>query len=152
MSATELAVPPAKTPSDRRWKYEGMCGDAQSWKKGRVRALTECTVMEYPDGDGKGPTWLVSFSLDGERLSGRPLDRALSDFGMSDAEEDNHHPGVARHFFMPVDPAHRVDCECKSDETIIVEADGYTWSNSKDGPCRGCELERLSGMKCPIHV
>lgn len=30
----------------------------------------------------------------------------------------NHEPGNAKHFWCPVDPSRRVDCECKSGASI----------------------------------
>ncbi len=72
---------------------------------------------------------------------------------MVGAEEDNHHPGNARHFWRPLDPSHRVDCECKEDEVLVTDADGYRWTNPQDGePCRGCDFESLTGKPCPLHT
>lgn len=58
------------------------------------------------------------------------LDRVRNNFDMVDAEEDNHSPGVARHLFLPLHlPRGTVGvCDCKADETVIVEPDGYRWS------------------------
>ena len=83
--------------------------------------------------------------------------RALRAFRLEGTEEDNPHPGVARHFWLPVDPTRRVECQCKTDETIVQEPDAYTWTNPVEGPCRGCELasmlESLGITKpCPIHA
>lgn len=68
------------------------------------------------------------------------------------SEVDNHHPGVAVHLWLPVDPAHRVTCECKDDEQTITEPDGYTWTTPVGGPCRGCELQQLLGHPCTVHA
>jgi hypothetical protein len=58
----------------------------------------------------------------------------------------------ARHFWLPCDPAHRVDCQCKTDEKNIVEPDGYTWTTPvDDSQCRGCEFQGMTGKICPIH-
>lgn len=65
-------------------------------------------------------------------------------------DEDNHHPGVARHLFCPVEEQYRNACECKLTETLVVEPDGYEWSND-EADCRGCFLQRLNGLPCPIH-
>lgn len=123
-----------------------------AWSNGRIGVLSALEDAELPDRSGRGPQWHVSVSQFG---SGRATDdecaEVLSDFGLLGAEEDNHHPGVARHFWMPVDPVHRVDCECKADEVIVVEPDGYQWTNPRDGECRGCELKRLIGRPCTIH-
>lgn len=151
-----VEIPEAKRPKSREWrlshKVKTIRGFAQAYTKGKLLALSECTIAVYPDSEGVGPQWLVSFSVGGKkRIDGKELRRALANFDMADAEEDNHHPGVARHFWKPVDPAHRVECQCKSDETLVVDSDGYTWSNAREGLCRGCEYEALIGKPCPIH-
>ena len=50
----------------------------------------------------------------------RPINRAV--------EEDNHMPGNARLFFLPVFKRHQVECECKANEVLRIEPDGYTYS------------------------
>lgn len=130
-------------------------GQHSGWTDGRLRVISSLIVAEMPDGDGTGPQWHVSITDRGERPNERQCRRALKAFGMWPAEEDNHHPGHARHFWRPVDPARRVDCECKVDEPVHVEPDGYRWSGSRT-ECRGCELERLLAKAgrptpCPIH-
>lgn len=87
------------------------------------------------------------------RASAVELAHMVATFGLDDYEIDNHHPGAAQHLWIPKDPTRRVDCECKSDELIIVEPDGYTWTTPTDGPCRGCQFERTPmGRPCPIHT
>jgi len=67
------------------------------------------------------------------RCTDGELDQVRAAFDMVDAEEDNHSPGVARHLFLPLHlPRGTVGvCECKTEETIVVEADGYRWSKAK---------------------
>lgn len=65
-------------------------------------------------------------------------------------DEDNHHPGIARHLWCPVDSAFRHVCECKVSEVVIVDGD-YEWTTEAD-TCRGCEYERLTRMPCPLHA
>ncbi len=70
------------------------------------------------------------------------------------AEEDNHEPGNARHFFVPVDKAKRGICECKTTEEVHVEPNGHTWTNPRPETgeaCRGCETAHITGNACPIH-
>lgn len=129
---------------------------ASRWKRGSVLAISTLDLAELPGGGGEaGPTWHLSVSRAGKRPRPRDVDKALRDFDMREAEEDNHHPGVARHFFLPVDPAFRGVCECKTTEDVIVEPDGYTWTNPKPNDfkegCRGCDFERLRGKPCPLH-
>ena len=163
------------TPSEKRpapacwtkipWPGPRPAGPASAWRSGPLMVLSELAEAEYPDGDGVGPQWLISITAKGKRAKPKQIRRALRAFGMVGAEEDNHHPGNARSFWRPLDPSRRVDCECKTDETIVVEDDGYTWTNPVDGPCRGCELAKLIAgavghdlsplptlsRSCPIH-
>lgn len=46
---------------------------------------------------------------------------------------------------------HRVDCQCKTDETVVVEPDGYRWSHAVEGPCNACKLAPITGRACPFH-
>lgn len=124
---------------------------ASAWVLGPIMVLSELAVAEYPDGSGEGPQWLVSISAGGKRAKPKQIRRALRAFGMEGAEQDNHHPGNVRNYWRPVDETKRVDCQCKTDETID-ERDGYTWTNPVEGQCRGCELETLLGRPCPLHA
>lgn len=122
------------------------------WERGTVVALSALVRCELPDGSGRvGLTWHASVSRRGKRPLPRDVEHFRRDFGLLGAEEDNHHPGAARHYFMPLDERERRDCECKATETTLTEKDGYRWTNPKDGPCRGCEYARLSGKPCPVH-
>lgn len=113
----------------------------------------------YPSGVGYGPQDHVSISRRQHRAPQSDIDRALVAFGMVGTEEDNHHPGIARHFWRPVDPAHWATCQCKTSEVVLVDPrDGYTWTNPAQDPgeCRGCEYARLIGRwrgqtACPVH-
>jgi len=132
-----------------------------AWTDGNLTVISSAAIMDMPDGSGVGPTWLLSVSVAGRRRAGdKEVRRTLRAFGMVGAEEDNHSPGVSRAFFLPVDPKARAMCECKANEEVIVEPDGYAWTNPKearDNPalCRGCEMERtagkVSGRTCSIH-
>lgn len=128
---------------------------ASRWQRGTVIAISALEMAELPGTDHEpGPTWHLSISRLGKRPKPRDVEHALRDFDLVGAEEDNHHPGGARHFFQPVDPAYRGVCECKATEQVIVERDGYTWTTPHgpaEGPCRGCEFERLRGKPCPLH-
>lgn len=124
-----------------------------AWMHGLVRVCSSLIVAELPGRAGEaGLQWLISVSRAGKRPKPADVERALRDFGMVGAEQDNHHPGNARHFFLVCDPALRVPCDCKTDEQTIVDRDGYAWTNPIDGECRGCELEQLLGKPCPIHA
>lgn len=125
---------------------------ASAWFREKVTVLSTLTLADYPAGRGVGTQWHVSVARGIKRAKPAEVAAALRAFGMAGAEEDNHHPGAARHFWLPVDPAHRVACECKATETTIVDPrDGYTWTNPTEGPCRGCEFAAVLGRPCPIH-
>lgn len=126
--------------------------NATAWRYAGLLVLSELSTMEAPDGKGDAiPQWLISISKGGKRPSDRDVARVLEAFDMVGAEEDNHGPGISRHFFLVVDPARRVECECKTDETVVTEPDGYRWSTPKDGPCSGCEYAEITGKPCPVH-
>lgn len=123
------------------------------WTDGRLSVISSLVEAELPSGNGVGPQWHVSISrCGGKRPKPAELARAQRAFRIVGWEEDNHHPGNARHYFRPVDPAERVDCECKTNETAIVDRDGYRWTNPTDEPCRGCEYWATTGAPCPIHA
>lgn len=127
-----------------------------------TQVLSSLIQAILPRSGRVGPQWLVSVTdrprgLDPRRPRPEQVALARCAFDMLTAEEDNHHPGASRHFFLPVDSSERVDCECKATETTVEDADGYRWSNTTEGPCRGCEHERLmraAGIRrpCPIHT
>ena len=148
-----------KRPAGREWeRFPDIRPDGllvERWRSGPILVGSSfLPEVEAPDGNGKTPQWLVSISANGKRPKPHHVRRALRAFGMVGAESDSHHPGVAMHFFLVCDPARRVTCECKTSEDVIVEPDGYRWTNPKPETgeeCRGCEYERLAGKPCPIH-
>lgn len=124
------------------------------WTHGAIVAGSSLVRANLPVGEGTGLQWLVSVSENGRRPTRAAVRFALKAFGMMGAEEDNHHPGVARHFWRPLAKAERVDCQCKADERTITEPGGYRWTTPKDVDaegCRGCEYEAMLGAPCPIH-
>jgi hypothetical protein len=130
---------------------------ASIWTRGKATVISALEFAELPDGSSEiGPQWHLSISSRGGRASGEQVKRALTDFGVAGAEEDNHEPGIARHFWRPVDPARRRDCQCKADEVTVIEPDGHSWTNPREGECRGCEyartVGRLIGRGCPLHL
>lgn len=144
---TEQRVPP------QTWAGRPKPAAISAWTCGPIFVLSELSLhMEAPDGNGTTPQWLVTISAKGQRPTPKQTRKALRAFGMTEAEEDNHAPGITRGFFLVVDPARRVACQCKTDETVVVEPDGYRWSKDLSGkPCQGCEVGRLAGMPCPEH-
>lgn len=124
------------------------------WMRNGVSVGSALVIAKYPSGDGIGPQRHLSMSggARGGGLSRAERRTVLRDFGALGWEEDNHHPGIARHFWQPLDAKERVACECKTDETIVQGPDGYQWTNPTDGSCRGCEYERDIGLPCPLHA
>ena len=120
------------------------------WESRRVRVISALEAAELPDKSGVGPQWHLSVTRGGLRPRAEDVERVLTAFGMRGAEEDNHHPGNARHFWMPVDADHRVDCQCKAEEEFLDD-DGYPWTNPREGSCRGCEIAPVTGRPCPLH-
>lgn len=136
-----------------------------------TQVLSAVHIAELPVSKTPGPQWMVSVVNRSAQVPSRPTAAQVRlmqcAFDMFAAEEDNHHPGSARQFWLPVDPAERVDCECKSTEVVHREADGYAWTNpSADSgeACRGCEqeatfralahqgFEGAAQRPCPIHT
>lgn len=150
-----------RRPMTTRWRYIGVTpvpmgvGLVFDHRHDGTRVITAIENADAPDGSGEAiPQWHVSISQQGRRPAADAVDRALRAFSMVGAEEDNHHPGIARHFWLPVDPERRVACECKATEDLHVEDDGYAWTNPKPETgeaCRGCELAQAIGTRCPIH-
>lgn len=157
---TEL--PQTRIPRNPTWReasmalgYRAASFTGRAFVRGRLTVTTSLDNAELPDGSGVGPQWHIAISGGGVRPTDEQIRRALHDFEMVGAEEDNHHPGIARHFFLVVDPAKRVDCQCKATEDVRVEPDGYSWTNPKPETgeeCRGCEWQRLFNKPCPVHT
>jgi hypothetical protein len=122
-----------------------------AWVLGGQIVISDLVEAELPNGSGDaGLQWHLSVSDNLSRPCDRDVLRVRMTFDMREAEEDNHHPGVARHLFLVVDPADRIACECKATEIQRVEPDGYRWSDDPSA-CRGCDLERRTGRACPRH-
>jgi len=161
----------ARRPVGLGWRLVGRFPDPATgavllgWvhKASFTQVLSSLVIADLPKSGKPGPQWNVS--IVGRPEGGAPqrptaaqVALARCAFDILTAEEDNHMPGAAAHFWLPVDPSERVECECKSTEVQVVEADGYRWSNDADPTnCRGCELERAmrrigKTQLCPIHA
>lgn len=125
-----------------------------------IMAISGCHLAPLPGTqDVIGPQWLVTVSLldrpygspDGHRATQEQVRRVVEAFCMPAFDEDNHHPGVARHLWCPIDETARLACECKTSEQTVLEPDGYRWTTDVLQPCRGCYYEGLFGLSCPIH-
>jgi hypothetical protein len=149
-------TPSAKKPIATKWteidRLDKNAMRGAVYERKGIRVVSTLDYAKLPQSEDTGPQWHISVSNSGRfRPTQDEVNRALRDFEMVGAEIDNHHPGVAQHFWMPVDPKHRVDCECKDDEIVVIEPDGYTWSNDPN-ECRGCEIaKKIPGRKCTVH-
>lgn len=106
---------------------------AERWQRSRIIVMS--SAFEAGFRGRVRPQWHISISSNGERPMFEQVATALRDFGMVAAEEDNHSSGNARHFFLLADLApdeQPGECECKDDEEIVVEPDGYTWSRKRE--------------------
>lgn len=149
-----------KYPLRGRWEkdreasvaYQVEHGSTSVFRCGAALAISSIANMTAPDGsDDVIPQWHVSVSEGGRRPSRKLIERVRRDFGMEQAEVDNHHPGVAVHLLLCVAPDRRVACECKAGEKVVTEPDGYQWSNDP-AACRGCQYQVAFGRPCPIHA
>lgn len=109
--------------------------DAEVWWRHGLKVLSSLGTMEAPDSSGDLlPTWLVSVSREGTSMpSDADMKRVRRDFDVRQGDEDNHESGTARKLFLVVERARRVDCECKTDETVVTRPDGYRYSVKKPG-------------------
>jgi len=108
------------------WNVIGILPEFTMWQKGEYRALSSLANID----DGHQPPhyeWIVSFSKQSrEVLTDAEIAKCLADFDALDFEEDNHEPGIARKFFLPVEHQYRKPCPCK-DERIVSLGD-YKYS------------------------
>lgn len=150
-----------KKALERRFNHTG--GGAlhglSIWMRRRILAISTCVTAAAPDGSGDAiPQWHISFTNEGRRCTDEEVRQSLAAFRLTGADEDNHEPGMARHYWMPLDPARRTDCECKTTEKTVTLPDGHRWTTPVDDrECYGCkhEVEMFAaGIKrpCPIHA
>lgn len=134
----QASAPRAREPKGPGWVLQSVLPAGDRW----VHVSTGLQALSSLDnvgleGGGVEPTWHVSVSLNGRRPTKEQAKLAVDAFDMGAAEEDNHMSGVARQYWLIVEPTRRTDCECKSDETTIVEGD-YAYSVPKaEAPAEG---------------
>jgi hypothetical protein len=166
--APSIALLRPRAPAGLGWRCMGALPDPRSgadllcWRHvaTSTQVLSSLVIAELPRGGATGPQWHASVVDRSTETPARPSEAQTlltrCAFDLLTAEEDNHHPGAARQFWLPVDPAERRDCECKETEVQVVEADGYRWSNDPTS-CRGCALEQTmrevgTERPCPLHA
>lgn len=110
---------------------------AYTHKEHRIQVISECGGY-ISDADGR-TSFQYHFSIAGMG-NGRPVRPTPDQYAFALAaflpsidgnpvwwEEDNHHPGNARHIFVPTFKRDQRPCFCKDNE-IITDPDGYTYS------------------------
>ena len=130
---------------------------SSAWTFGKITGISSLVYADLPDGAGVDPQWFISVTRSGGRPTASDVRKAQRSFRMVGTEEDNHHPGHARHFWLPCDPAHRVACQCKTDEATIkdVAARALKFSGmEKEGDkwIGGCYATTLAQSSHPQDV
>ena len=126
MSFTSLIKP--KEPISSAWKkYDARLKTRyphQGWIH-PVYKIAVISAVEVPD-PSIGPEYHLSVSRMGKRCTASQGEFAKKQFGMVDANEDNH-SGILRSYWMPVAEDKRgVNCECEKHEAAVVDGD-FTW-------------------------
>ena len=120
-----------RLPDPPPWVTLGYAGERWWHDNGRLCVISAVEVAKDDDGIERGPEYHLSISVAGHaRCSSMTARAVLADFGLEDAEEDNHVPsGVVRNFWRPVaDRLVGLECTCKADEPAIVEDRGdFIW-------------------------
>lgn len=141
MSARSVRVVPADprapAPKDSRaWEMlPALLHDGETinrWRNGTVMACSSRHgAMESKRTGLIVPQLHVSISDDGARASDETIRGVLADFGFEGAEEDNHQPGIARHFWLDEGARVQPECECKKVEETVTEPDGFKWQRPR---------------------
>lgn len=122
-------VPQRKIPQGFGWSVIEINENWTAWQNGNVCALSS-VIQVIDEHLPLHWEWLISFSNMGKKvLSNDELKQPLKHFGAEEFEEDNHEKGIARKFFMAVEPRFRKPCPCK-DEILITEGE-YQYSIKK---------------------
>ena len=123
-------------PRNPTWKRQGVTPDGvEMWRRHDI--VVGVALFDGPEG----PEYTLSVSDVGGK-NGLPGDgacrRALRDFNLSDAREDNHGTGHARMFWMAADPDKRGPCVCHDEPVEVVLEAGrpddpgrYEWREEK---------------------
>lgn len=93
-------------------------------------------IVEIPPPEGKGLEYHISVAHMTPSGAVRPdqlqIDAMLRDFDMPAEGEDNHMPGVARHFWQPVHRPDEAQCHCFDNEKPHDEGGGFIWRDLPD--------------------
>lgn len=127
--------PERKKPISSEWSWAGFSWDnGTPWQNEKGYCALSSVIQVKEDHTPLHWCWLVSFSYMGKRaLNNKEIKSCLKDWGIEDFEEDNHEPGIARKFFLPVDPAFRKPCPCKNEEVVHYKGDYFYSRKRKEG-------------------
>lgn len=113
-----------KRPLSGNWAHTGrlqlgLGGTlTERWELGGIVALSDVSAPE-----GK-PEWHVSVTDRGGIADALVMAQVRRDFGMVDAQEDNHGKGKARHLWLVVpERDRRPDCHCVNEAPPNVEGE-----------------------------
>ena len=124
MHARHSILPPKK-PNNNNWQLrydmsryvDGFECYSYQHRDGFV-VMSGLEVMSHAGFYTNEPFYHVSITYFGQRCSNSAAKKMMRDFDMQDAEQDNHFPGKARHFWLPVsDKLKGVPCPCKSNHS-----------------------------------
>lgn len=114
-------------PKSALWRFDGFIPGSATARWVHLDGSVACSSV---DDCGEGPEYHVSLSRGNRRLSVHDAKDILlgfeTPFKFEQWDEDNHLPGIARHYWCPVDPDRRRPCDCKAFEEPIEEGD-YIW-------------------------
>lgn len=107
--------------------------ETHGYQLGPLCVLSSAEIAEYQGQPCPHNHVSVSVLTVGRRPTDEQMAIVRADFDMEDAEEDNHQPGRVRNLFLPLHLPRGTTgiCDCKDDETQMVEPDGFTWSGPK---------------------
>lgn len=142
IESSQIPLPEPKRPGAGAWVRNGT-GQKPPGARGtlpeiydHVSGMRALTAVEHVQVDAERAQleYHVSFSCAGRRASREQVRQALSDFGMAGALEDNHVPGgIARNFWLPIDPKVDAGCYCETTEKPHDEGEGYVWRDTPKG-------------------
>lgn len=141
-------TPKAKEPAPGRgWANFGDVTVEMRRKLGQTNVVhamkfvrKDVLVFSAVEKTNRGFEWHVSVSLASPVIGGsaRRAPRSVvrkvrRDFGLEQAEEDNHVPhGFVRNLWLTCDPDHRGECECVDEGPPIVEPFGEPGGDEGD--------------------
>jgi hypothetical protein len=114
-----------------------------AWRRGRITVLSTLAWTIFLGEE----MWhyMISVSARGNYATDDEVKRALRDFDMAPADEDNHESGAGvRKWFLPCSwkPGDPSVCECKATEQTIVEPTGYKWQAEHGADLEAKRVER----------